>query len=241
MSRKLALVSPFAVLLVAGAVLSAGAEEKTITLEQVPAAVRAAMEAKAAGGKIVEVEQEDEDGGVTYEMEVLRDGKEFEYEFSSTGSLLEDEEGDDEEDDDDDEGEGDDEEIEASVTREELPAEVFAVFGPAVQGAEGVVFTREREGGATVYEAEYSIAGVGHALEVSEAGELLESEKQVAADALPAAVAKAIQARWPSAAIDGGEIVTTVSYEVVVTVDGKKKEVEVSPAGRIHGSEESDD
>ncbi len=81
---------PFVLLL--GATLSAGwaEEEVTLTIDQVPAAVKAAILEVSKGAKITEIEQETKDGQVVYEAEWANaDGKtETEITIAADGTVL---------------------------------------------------------------------------------------------------------------------------------------------------------
>lgn len=81
--------------------------EETVTLEQLPAAVRQTIEKETAGGTVTELVKEVEEGKTLYEAEFTKDGKAFEVEVAEDGTLLskEEDEGDDE--DEGDEGSGD--------------------------------------------------------------------------------------------------------------------------------------
>ncbi|MBN2312326.1 MAG: PepSY-like domain-containing protein [Sedimentisphaerales bacterium] len=64
-------------------------EEVEISLDDVPAAVKATMLKEAAGAVIEEVVKETENGKVVYEAEFEADGQEVEIEVSPDGTLLE--------------------------------------------------------------------------------------------------------------------------------------------------------
>ncbi|MBN1476087.1 hypothetical protein JXA47_04985 [Candidatus Sumerlaeota bacterium] len=97
---------------------------------------------------------------------------------------------------------------------------------------------REREDGATLYEAEYFEGDLKRSIKVTEEGALVELEIGVAAEDLPQAVRDAVLARMPSAEITGGEFVHTTHHTVQLTVDGHGREIVVSPWGGGGGSEE---
>ncbi len=61
---------------------------KTVTLDQVPAAVKATILKEAAGAKVKEIERETKDGQTVYEAEFLRDGREIEIAIAPDGTLL---------------------------------------------------------------------------------------------------------------------------------------------------------
>ena len=88
------------------------AKEGSISLEDLPPAVRAAIEKHAAGGKITEIEKETVKGILVYEAEVVLDGKESDILVSATGKYLgteEEEEAKDRQDKEDDNDDNDDE------------------------------------------------------------------------------------------------------------------------------------
>ena len=62
-------------------------EEKVIPLADVPEKVRAAMEARASGGKITEVIRIQEAGTTIYEAEIEKDGKKTEVKFTADGKV----------------------------------------------------------------------------------------------------------------------------------------------------------
>ena len=86
------------------------AKEVSLSLKDLPRAVRATIKKHAAGGKITEIEKGMVDGALVYEAEVVLNGKEFDILVSDAGKYLgteedEDAEGPQEEEDDKDEDE----------------------------------------------------------------------------------------------------------------------------------------
>ncbi len=84
------------------------AKEQSLSLKDLPRAVRATIKKHAAGGKITEIEKDTVNGTVRYEAEVVRDGKVFDVLVSTKGRYLgtekeEDDQGDQDEEDDEDE------------------------------------------------------------------------------------------------------------------------------------------
>jgi hypothetical protein len=89
------------------------AKEQSLSLKDLPRAVRATIKKYAAGGKITEIEKDTVNGTVRYEAEVVRDGKVFDVLVSTKGKYLgtekEEEDTDrknEDDDEDNDEGEG---------------------------------------------------------------------------------------------------------------------------------------
>ena len=62
--------------------------DKVITMNDLPAAVRPLAEKEVAGGKIIEVEKEMEDGTIVYSITYDDAGKKMEIEYSEDGKLL---------------------------------------------------------------------------------------------------------------------------------------------------------
>ena len=64
------------------------AKEQSLSLKDLPRAVRATIKKHAAGGKIIEIEKDMVNGTVRYEAEVVRDGKVFDVLVSTKGKYL---------------------------------------------------------------------------------------------------------------------------------------------------------
>jgi uncharacterized membrane protein YkoI len=63
-------------------------KEEDVSLDQVPAAVKATILKEAGGATITELERETEDGRVIYEAEFEVDGKEIEINVAEDGKLI---------------------------------------------------------------------------------------------------------------------------------------------------------
>lgn len=63
-------------------------QEEIVSLDAVPAAVKATIENEAAGAEIKEVEMETEDGVTVYEAEVIIDGQEIDIKVAADGKLV---------------------------------------------------------------------------------------------------------------------------------------------------------
>jgi uncharacterized membrane protein YkoI len=97
-------------LVAAGAVYaeeSKGKTEEKVTIDQVPAAVKATILKEAGDHKITEIEKETRDGKTIYEAEWIADGKEVEIKVAEDGTLLGKETEDDADDDKDNDKGGD--------------------------------------------------------------------------------------------------------------------------------------
>jgi uncharacterized membrane protein YkoI len=60
-----------------------------LSLDKVPAAVRATVERETKGGKLESIETDHEEGVLIYEVEYTIDGKKWELDISTDGKLLE--------------------------------------------------------------------------------------------------------------------------------------------------------
>ena len=91
-----------------------GDDEKKLTIDQVPAPVKATILKEAGNNEIKEIEKETENGQTVYEAEWVADGKEVDIKVAPDGKLLkkeiEDEDGDEAKDEDEDDDEDDDDE-----------------------------------------------------------------------------------------------------------------------------------
>ena len=67
---------------------SAPREEQKMSLDQVPAAVKATLEKEAKGGTIGEVSKETEKGKTFYEAQITRDGKDRYVHVREDGKVL---------------------------------------------------------------------------------------------------------------------------------------------------------
>jgi uncharacterized membrane protein YkoI len=158
----------------AGKLLSTEVE---ISLDDVPAAVKATILKAAGGAKIAEVEKEIANGVTTYEAEFVADGKEVEITVAADGKLLEREVEDDADDDDDDDGDDDDDdEDEEEVSIDQVPAAVKATILREAKGAAIKEIEKETKNGKTVYEAEFVVGGKEIEIKVSADGTLLKRE-----------------------------------------------------------------
>ena len=151
-------------------------DEEEVSLDAVPAAVKATILEEANGAEVEEVEREVEDGKVVYEAEFEVDGQEVEIEVAKDGTLLSREIDDDEEDGDDDDGDEDEDEDEDEVSLDEVPAAVKATILKEADGAEVEEVEKEIEDGKVVYEAEFEVDGQEVEIEVAEDGTLLSRE-----------------------------------------------------------------
>ncbi len=184
MLRKHWKLTGVAAVILAGLVLSLGAlasrqmaeQETSVTLEQVPAPVRATL--LSQGGTIEEIEMETENGQTTYEADVIIDGKKLEVKLAPDGSVIGKETDDeDSEEQGDDEEEGEEQEDEAQVSIEQVPDLVKATILAEAQGGTIEEIERENEGGQVTYEADVVVNGQEVELKIAaDSGKLLGKE-----------------------------------------------------------------
>lgn len=86
MNKRLVLISAIGLCILGCS--SSEKDEVSLTLEQVPAAVRATINKEAAGSQITEIERELEDGKTVYTAEISKDGKEEELTIAPDGRLI---------------------------------------------------------------------------------------------------------------------------------------------------------
>ena len=85
MKRLSTLIIPPAILL--GSSLALAGQD--VTIDQLPAPVRATVDRETKGGQITDIERDTERGKTIYEVEFVLDGKEYELDIAEDGKLLE--------------------------------------------------------------------------------------------------------------------------------------------------------
>tara|TARA_R110001592_G_scaffold109492_1_gene305299 strand:- start:51 stop:701 length:651 start_codon:yes stop_codon:yes gene_type:complete len=206
---------------------------KDVSLQEVPDGVRTTIEKYVGAGKLTEIERSNERGQLVYEVQVKLDGKKSEFRVSSTGEYLG-ASGDD----DDDEGDNVEEQ---SVTWEQLPTSVQKTIGDALGGVKPTGLTKEAEDGYVLYEAAYGAKGAIHEIKLTDKGEIIESEHQIAHESLPPDVLAALASRFPNAAVGGAEFVEISFYELELKVNGEVREVKILANGHVLEDEEADE
>jgi uncharacterized membrane protein YkoI len=135
----------------------------------------------------------------------------------------------------------DDKEKNKKISPDKAPKAVRDAIQARLPGADVTSMEKEIEGGKLVYDVELKHKGRKYEMDIHADGTIIEIEKEVAAGDLPEAVAKRIEAGYPSATLkevmeiykvkDKQEQLT--EYEVtLVTADKKRVEVTVSLDGK---------
>jgi len=116
------------------------------------------------------------------------------------------------------------------------PAPVTSAVKKAYPGAKIASCKREKAEGATQYEVRVSRHGLKKTeIDVSPAGEILQTEEQIALKSVPEAVSKGFAGKYPTMKFDRAEKQTKrdgkVTYELAFTDKMKKHEATFSEAG----------
>lgn len=126
------------------------------------------------------------------------------------------------------------------LTPDKLPKAVMDRIKARLPGAEITSAEKETEDGKVVYDIELKHEGRKYEMDILADGTLIEIEKEVALKDVPAAVTKALKAKYPDATIKEvmevnkvkGKTETPDHYEVTLTIGGKEREVVVSLDGK---------
>jgi hypothetical protein len=103
-------------------------------------------------------------------------------------------------------------------------------------------WTQEKEGDMVVHDIEFTQQGRKFEADIKEDGTIHNWEKQIPAKDLPAAVRKAVESRYPKAALKEVMAITAVmggkdmpeGFEILLqTAGGKEIEVSVAPDGKF--------
>jgi len=235
--------------------------EVTVTLDEVPAAVKAAILNATEGATIAEIEKETENGQEVFEVEAVVRDVEFELSFDAKGNLLEfeiEDEGDDEDGNDDEDGEEDDadddaddadddaedsdaEDDEASIPLSDVPPKARTAILAYAGDAEIAEVEVEEEGGVKLYEAEWIVEGAEHEVVVSADGELVAQEEEIPLSAAPVAVQRAVKLAFPAGLAPSVDRMTIVVYEIEAEMGDKEKEILVISTGQRVEIELDDD
>lgn len=140
-----------------------------VTIQQLPRAVRAALQKAAGNGKIEEIEKE---ANGIYSADVVKDGRKFDIEITANGKLIKNEV------DKNDECKKDKEcdKDEVAVTLNEVPAVVAATIQNEAVGGTIDKIEKESKEGMTIYEASIKKDGKKLEVKVAEDGTLLKSK-----------------------------------------------------------------
>jgi hypothetical protein len=125
---------------------------------------------------------------------------------------------------------------------DKIPKKVMDALKARFPKAQIHKWTKEKEGDDVVYDFEFKDRGRACEADIKEDGTYINYEKAIAAKDLPAAVTKAIEAKFPKAALKEimeetevqGKEEKLSAYEVVlISADKKTLEIRLSPDGKI--------
>ena len=122
---------------------------------------------------------------------------------------------------------------ETEIKLTDLPEAARAVVKKSTKDESVKTVTKETAHGVTTYEIDYMDGSVACAMLLSAAGDVIESERGIAHDKIPAAAMAALMQRYPNATLGDAVVATKVMYEVEITVDGKKREVKMEASGAM--------
>ena len=118
------------------------------------------------------------------------------------------------------------------IQAKDLPPAVQKAVQEEAKGAAIKGYSREIEGGKTMYEVETMIGGHSRDLLFDATGHLVSVEEAVSLEAVPAAVKAAFEARGNVLLVETVTKGTTVTYEAQVQKNGRKSEVVVGADGK---------
>ena len=125
---------------------------------------------------------------------------------------------------------------------EKIPEKVMRALRAKFPKAKIQKWAREKEDSAVVYDFEFTQNSRKFEADISEDGTILNWEEAISPKALPKAVRKTVDTKYPKATIKEAMQISTVKnkkstlegYEIVlVTADKKEVEITVAPNGKI--------
>jgi uncharacterized membrane protein YkoI len=148
-----------------------GEKEQKVTLDQLPAAVRATLENQAQGGTIDDIEVETKDGKVVYEADVVKNGATIKVKIAEDGTLISAKP----------KGkhcEGKKEKNEVPVTFDQLPPAVQATLRAQVGNGTLGDISRVTKHDKVFYEADVTNNGTTIEVKIAEDGTLIASKPE---------------------------------------------------------------
>jgi uncharacterized membrane protein YkoI len=133
------------------------APAQAVTLSDVPAPARAAIDKLMAGGEIVKIDREGQGDKAIYDVEGKMKDKSVEYDVAADGTVLSTEE---------------------SVPYASVPAAVRTAAARYFGSSEGLAAHKEVEKGKTYYEVEGKKGGTAVTLKLTDTGKIIEKEKE---------------------------------------------------------------
>ncbi len=128
------------------------------------------------------------------------------------------------------------EDKEKKVNLDKLPSPAAEAIKKLSGGEKLEGLSEETEDGKTVYEAKFKKGGHVREVSVDAQGNQVSDEETIEASAAPKAVREAIEKDAAGAKIEKMEKVTekgTVTFEALVSANGKREELVFSPEGKL--------
>ena len=120
------------------------------------------------------------------------------------------------------------------VNEKDLPAPVKTAFNTKFPGATSIKWGKEN---AKEYEAEFNLNTTAVSANFKLDGSWVETETTILSSELPEAIINAVKTKYPGAVYGRTEKIEKpggkILYEVNITVNGKKKELELNPDGSL--------
>jgi len=157
--------------------------EESVTLKQVPAAVRATLERESTGGKIKKIEKENKHGKLIFEADIIIDGKEYETEVTPDGVLISKElerkhgRKHHEEMEEHHHGHKHLKKTESKIAISDVPANIMKAVNTAVPGGKAKEAEKEVHGKKVIYEIEKIVDGKEIEIKVSADGKIIKVEQ----------------------------------------------------------------
>jgi hypothetical protein len=185
---------------------------KTVSIHQVPAAVKKTIEDQASGFKLMTIEREESDSEVTYTATINKDGHDRDLSVAEDGRL-----------------------ISLEIGLKEAPAVVQNAIIAQVGQGELTSLEENLEEDAVSYDAEFTKKdGTESSFSINSEGQLTSLELTL--EEVPAAVRKTIEANLGKGKlsalyrlIEKGE----TSYDAEVAFDEKERDIIVSVSGKL--------
>jgi len=198
---------------------TAGEKEEKMSLDKVPAAVKAAIEKATISGKIKEIVKKQHDGKAIYDVDYVKDGNKIEMAVAEDGTIVKTEE---------------------KTSIKKVPAVVKAAIEKATNGGKVKKIKKEQHGEKVVYDVDYVKDGKKMEMEVAEDGTIVKTEEKTNIKKVPAVVKAAIEK-----ATIGGKVKKIekeqhdgkVIYSVDYVIGGEKKDIKVDEDGKVVASD----
>lgn len=136
---------------------------------------------------------------------------------------------------------GDEEKNEVVIKFTEAPAAVQAALSKLTDASTVTKVIKETDEGITIYEIEFTKAGLKSSADISAAGDVMEIETTVATTTLTAAAMAALKKEYPNATLGDCSLVQKTYFEMDMIIDGKKREVKFDAAGNIEDESDKSD